>query len=142
MPTMFWIWMAVAVIFLIIELSSPTFFFISCVIGAVASGMYALASPEAYYWQVGIFLVLTAALLPPMRLLAKKFTKDPPQLSNVDRMIGQRALVIQAIDTDGVGKVRFEGEIWNAVADTAIEEGAHVIIESIAGVKVHVKKID
>jgi membrane protein implicated in regulation of membrane protease activity len=140
MPTMFWIWMALAAIFLIVELSSPSFFFISFVIGSLAAGIYTLTSPDAVYWQIGIFLVLSAVLLPAMRTLARRITKDSPQLSNVDRMIGQQALVIQAIDPDEAGKVRFEGEIWNAVAEEAIAEGGHVLIESVAGVTLHVTR--
>lgn len=140
MPTMFWIWLALAAIFLIVELSSPSFFFISFVIGSIAAGMYALTSPDAVYWQIGIFLVLSAVLLPAMRTLARRITKESPQLSNVDRMIGQQALVIEAIEPDKTGKVRFEGEIWNAVADEVIAEGDHVLIESMAGVTLHVSK--
>ena len=60
---MFWIWLAAAVVFLIIELLSPTFFFICFTAGAVVSGVFSYFYPEAYYWQIGIFIVVSLALL-------------------------------------------------------------------------------
>ncbi|MDX9857980.1 MAG: NfeD family protein [candidate division Zixibacteria bacterium] len=139
MPTMFWIWLAVAAIFLIIELATPTLIFISFFAGAVAAALYSLGSPAGYYWQLGIFVIVSVVLLPMMRRLAKKITKEPAQLSNVDRMIGGEALVVKAIDPDADGQVRFEGEVWVARADRPIAEHARVVITAVSGVKVHVR---
>ncbi|MCB2230399.1 NfeD family protein [bacterium] len=139
MPTMFWIWLAVAAIFLIIELTTPTLIFISFFAGGVAAALYSLGSPEGYYWQLGIFLIVSVVLLPLMRRLAKKMTKETAQVSNVDRMIGQQALVVKAIDPDTDGQVRFEGEVWVARSDQPIAAQSHVIITAVSGVKVHVK---
>jgi membrane protein implicated in regulation of membrane protease activity len=141
MPTMFWIWMAAAVVFLIIELMTPTMIFICFVIGSAGAGVYAIGEPESYYWQMGIFLVVSVVLLPFTRMAAKRITKPSPEVSNVDRMIGQAALVTEAIDPDLGGKVRFEGEIWVARADEAIEAQSKVRIISIAGTKVMVEKL-
>jgi inner membrane protein len=139
MPTMFWIWLAVAAVFLIIELATPTMIFISFFAGAVAAALYSLGSPDGYYWQIGIFLIVSIILLPMMRRLAKKITRGPTRMSNVDRMIGGEALVVKAIDPDNDGRVRFEGELWAAKAERPIAENTRVIITSVSGVKVHVR---
>jgi len=141
MPTMFWIWMAAAVVFLIIELMTPTMIFICFVVGAAGAGVYAIGEPESYYWQMGIFILLSVVLLPFTRLAAKKISKPSPELSNVDRMIGQTAIVTEPIDPDLGGKVRFEGEIWVARAEEAIPAQTKVRIVSIAGTKVMVEKL-
>ncbi|MBD3403416.1 NfeD family protein [candidate division GN15 bacterium] len=140
MPTMFWIWLAIAAVFLIIELATPTLLFVSFFAGAVVAALYALGSPEGYYWQMGLFLIVSVVLLPVMRKLAKRITREPGQSTNVDRMIGQEALVVKAIDPENGGQVRFEGEIWVATADEAIPEHTRVMITSVSGVKVRVTR--
>ncbi len=141
METMFWIWMAAAVVFLIVELLTPTMIFICFAVGAVIAGIYAQVGPEGTInWQVGIFAVVSIALLPLTRRFAKKLTKDSPELSNVDRMIGKVAMVTTDIDPDVGGKVQFEGETWVALAPEAIASGSKVKILSISGTKVNVER--
>ncbi len=139
METMFWIWMAAAVVFLIIELLTPTLIFVSFAIAAAIAGIYAQLNPTEYYWQIGIFIIATVVLLPLSRKAAKKLVK-PSDDSNVDAMIGKLALVTAAIDPDHGGKVRFEGEIWQALAEEAIEENAKVRIVAVTGTRVRVQR--
>jgi len=141
MTTMFWIWMAAAIVFLILELISPALFFICFVAGAAVAGVYSSFSPDQYYWQMGIFVVVTIILLPLTRRLAKKITKPAPQKSNVDALFDKTGLVTKAIDPDLGGQVMIEGESWRATADEPITEKEKVRIVSITGTKVHVKRI-
>jgi membrane protein implicated in regulation of membrane protease activity len=133
--------MVAAVVFLIIELATPTMIFLSFVVGAAGAGIYAIGEPESYYWQFGIFVILSVIVLPFMRMLARKISRPSAEVSNVDRMIGQVALVIEPIDPDLGGKVRFEGETWVARAEEAIEPQTKVRIVSISGTKVLVEKL-
>lgn len=142
MSTMFWIWMAAAGIFLIIELMTPTLLAICFVVGAIVAGIVAQFWPEAYYWQLAIFAVLSSLFIPFTRRFARKISTEAPELSNVDRMIDQVALVTAAIDPDLGGKVLFEGETWIAKADTAIEKNVKVRIKSVSGTKVIVEPLD
>ncbi len=142
MENIVWIWLAVALIFLIMELLSPTFIFVIFVVGAIASGAFSYFMPDEIYWQLGIFIGVAALLLPFSRMLAKKITKESPQKSNVDALIGQTAIVIKEIDPDLGGQVKIGGETWLAEADEKIDENGKVEIISISGTKVHVKKIE
>jgi membrane protein implicated in regulation of membrane protease activity len=128
--------MAAAVVFLIIELMSPTMIFVCFVAGSIGAGLLAANSPDSILWQLGVFVAVSLGLMPFTRKLAKTITKESPQTSNVDRMIGQTAIVTQAIDPDLGGKVRFEGEVWIAKADTAVPVDAKVRIVEISGAKV------
>jgi len=141
METMFWIWLAAAVVFLILELATPTLIFACFVAGSIVSGVFSFFYPEAYYWQIGIFLIVSTILLPLTRALAKKITKESPQKSNVDALVGKVALVTKAIDPDLGGQVQIEGEVWVANADEAIEENTKVKVVSFSGTKAHVEKI-
>jgi len=141
MATMFWIWIAAAVVFLVIELITPTLIFVSFVAGAICAGIYGQFYPESYYLQLALFLVVSLVLLPFTRKLANKITGPSPSASNVDRLIGQTALVTQAIDHPGGGHVQIEGEVWSAVADQPIEEQAKVRVVSVSGTHVHVEKV-
>lgn len=141
MSTLFWIWIAVAGAFLIIELTAPTMIFICFVIGAIVSAIMAQIWPDAYYWQVAAFAVVSPALIPFTRRFARKISNPAPELSNVDRMIDQVAIVIEAIDPDLGGKVKFEGEIWRARAAVPVAVNAKVKIKSVSGTKVIVEPL-
>lgn len=140
MPTLFWIWMALAVVFLIIELTTPTMIFFSFVGGSVAAGILTIFYPEAYYWQIGVFLIVSAILIPMLRRFAGKITRESAAKSNVDRMIGDTARVTKAISAGDSGQVQHEGEVWLASADEDLAVGDHVTIESVTGVRLHVKR--
>ena len=141
MSTMFWVWVTAAVVFMILELMSPTFIFACFVLGSITAGVYSYFYPESYYWQVGIFIVLTVGLLPLTRTLARKITKESPQKSNIDALIDKVALVTKAIDPDLGGQVKIEGEIWLARAEESVAENEKVRIVSVSGTKVHVEKL-
>ena len=141
METMFWIWMAAAAVFVIIEYFTPTLVFLSFALAAAISGIYAQFKPQEFYWQIGIFIIVTVIVLPLSRKFAKRITKPQPRESNVDAMIGKLAVVMQEIEPHQPGKVKFEGEIWQASADERIEPPAKVTIARVEGTRVHVHRI-
>lgn len=141
MSTMFWIWAAAMVVFLILELMTPTLVFACFVVASLAAGVFAFFSPAAFYWQIGIFVVVAVVLLPLTRKLAGKITRPSPQKSNVDALIGKVALVTKHIDPDLGGQVKIEGEIWTARANESVEEGEKVKVVEVSGTKVHVEKL-
>ncbi len=134
--------MAAALVFLIIELVTPTLIVICFVAGGIVAGIYGQFYPESYYTQIALFLIVSLILLPFTRKLASKITRPAPQDSNVDRMIGGIALVTKEIDPDLGGQVRYEGEVWMAEASERIEEDAKVRIVSIAGTRVRVERVN
>ena len=117
MSTMFWIWMAAGVIFLILEILAPGLIFAGFAVAAALAGIYAQFNPAEYYWQMGIFVAASIVLLPAMRPLAKRITKPSPVKSNVDRLVGQIALVSRDINPDTGGQVTLHGETWRASAN-------------------------
>lgn len=140
MPSIVWIWLAAVVVFLILELMTPTLIFACFVVGSLVAGIYSAFSPEGYYMQSGIFLAVSVILLPLTRTLAKRITKPSPQASNVDALIGKVGMVTKAIDPDLSGQVRLEGETWVATSEEPIELNEKVVVTSVSGTKVHVHR--
>lgn len=140
MSTMLYIWAAAVIIFLILEIMTPSLVFACFVGGAVGSCIVAYIAPDAILWQIAVFAITSLILLPLTRSLARKITKPAPQKSNVDALIDKVGLVTKAIDPDLGGQVKIGGEIWVALADEAIGEGEKVIITSVSGAKLHVTK--
>jgi len=142
MATMFWIWMAAAVIFLILEILTPGLIFAAFAVAAGIAGVYGQFYPEEYYWQIGIFVGLSIVLLPLMRPVARKITKPSPVISNVDGLIGQVGLITKAIDPDSGGQIRLHGEVWRAVSEIALAENNRAKVVSVSGNKLVVEKAD
>ena len=141
MQPIFWIWMAAALVFLIIELSMPTLIFLCFVVGSIVAGVYASFEPAEYYWQIGICLAVSLALLPLSRKFAHRITNAQPQNANVDRMIGHTVVVTKAIEPDHPGQIRYEGEVWLASGSEPFAEGAKVKIVSLSGTRVRVERL-
>lgn len=140
MPNIVWLWLAAVVVFLILELMTPTLVFACFVAGSLVAGILSIFYPENYYLQTGIFVGVSVILLPLTRSLARKITKPSLQKSNVDALIGKVGLVTKAIDPDLGGQVRLEGETWLATAAEKIDENAKVVVVSVTGAKVQVER--
>jgi len=142
MPTIFWFWMAAAVIFLIIEITTPSLVFACFVIGCIGSAVTSTIT-DSYLIQAAVFAGISIVLIPLTRPLARKITKPSPQPTNVDAMVGRPGLVVKKIDPSlDIGQVRVDGQVWQAVADEALDEGVKIKVDKIIGARVYVSKIE
>lgn len=134
---MVYFWVALIVVFLIIEaltVQLVTIWFAAGAGGALVANM--LHAPEWLQWVV--FIVVSVVLLLATRPLVKKFVKKRVQPTNADRNVGREGIVIEAIDNIAAkGQVEVSGEVWTARSkdDVSIPEGQQVVIHSIEGVK-------
>ena len=142
MPTIFWLWLAAAVIFLIIEIGTPSLVFACFVIGSIGAAVTSWLG-GSYLIQLAIFAGISIVLIPVTRPLARKITKPSPQPTNVDAMIGRTGVVLQKIDPqEDTGQVRVDGQVWKAQAEYDIAEGARIKVLSVVGARLNVVKID
>ena len=141
MGTIFWL--VLFVILLIIEICTMGLTTVWFAGGAILAFVLAYAG-FGLPVQIISFLVLSIILLVLTRPIAVKFFNKDRQLTNAESLIGQRAVVLEKIDTlRGVGRAEVNGMEWSAkTADPAgiIESGEVVIIDGIQGVKLIVKK--
>lgn len=141
METIFWLVLFVVLIIIeIFTMGLTTIWF---------AGGAALAFVLAYVGfglpvQIIFFLLASVLLLVVTRPLAVKFFNKERQRTNAESLIGQKAIVLEEIDTlHSVGRAEVNGMEWSAKTDDpagVIEAGAIVVIEGIQGVKLIVRK--
>ncbi|NLJ96566.1 MAG: NfeD family protein [Clostridiales bacterium] len=93
--------------------------------------------------EVILFLVVSLALLFFTRPIVKRYFNSTRVKTNYEAVIGMEALVTTRIDNiNSTGLATVNGQEWTArsVDGSIIEEGTKVVIESISGVKLMVRK--
>lgn len=127
LANMWQIWAIVAVICLILELSSGDFFIICFSIGAVVAVVGA-ALGLSVYWQLFIFAIFSLTSVVFVRPVALRWLhkNDPNRSSNADALIGRTGRVTEAIKAGGNGYVQIDGDMWKAVSNTDIPVGTTV----------------
>ena len=128
---MWQVWAAIAVVCLILELSSGDFFIICFSIGAVFGAVAAVAGLNIY-WQLAIFALFSAISIFTVRPVALRWLhkNEPDRVSNADALLGRHGRVVEAIKAGGYGRVAIDGDIWKAVTNELqdIAEGSTVIV--------------
>lgn len=136
-------WFILFVILLLVEIFTMALTTVWFAAGAFVAFLVALLGLDVWV-QVVVFLVVSIGLLILTRPLAKKFFNSGREATNADRLVGQKAVVLEKIDTlHGVGRVEVNGMEWSAKTEEIqgeIEVGTIVLIEAIQGVKLIVKK--
>jgi membrane protein implicated in regulation of membrane protease activity len=135
-------WLVACVAFVILEILPPPthFFFVCMAFGALGASIAALFSSMVWLPWV-VFAVTSVALTPLMIPLAKFLFTPKPHASNVDALIGQRALVTQAIHPNVPGVVKISGESWRAVSEAGeFEKDQWVEIARVEGASVIVRR--
>lgn len=137
MSTAVIVWIALLVVFVIIEAATAQLVTIWFAAGSMVSLISALL--HAPIWlQVLLFFVVSAVTLAATRPLVRKITKNKDSRLNADRCIGQQAVVTEEINNvEGKGLAKADGKIWSARSadDSVIPEGSLVTIEKIEGVR-------
>ncbi len=135
-------WLIACVAFVILEILPPPthFFFVCMAFGALGASIAALFSTLPWLPWV-VFAVTSVALTPLMIPLAKFLFTPKPHASNVDALIGQKALVTEAIRPGAPGVVKVHGESWRAVSEESVlAVDDWVVIEKIEGASVIVRR--
>ncbi len=140
-------WLVVMVIFLIVEIGTISLVSIWFVGGSLAAFLVSFVVHEPWI-EVVVFLVVSLVLLLLVRPLAAKISvkkKDQIQ-SGAQALVGKRAVVTETIDNlHAKGEVQINGQYWGAKTeddDEIIKKDAVVVVDSVEGVKLIVKKLD
>lgn len=136
------IWLGVVVLFVIIEVVTLDLTSIWFSVGGLFAMLTTLVTHD-FLAQFVVFAAVTLLLMFLFKPVAKKwFFKDIVK-TNLDRVIGEKAIVTSKISSDG-GEVKVQGKIWSAKNIETFEEieaDTKVEILEISGVKLIVKKI-
>lgn len=136
-------WLVACVAFVILEILPPPthFFFVCMAFGALGASVAALFSSIVWLPWV-VFAVVSVALTPLMIPLARFLFTPKPHASNVDALLGQKALVTESIAPHAPGVVKIKGESWRAVSDSdQFEKDQWVIVDRIEGASAIVRRL-
>ena len=132
-----WVWIALAVVFGIVEAATAQIVTIWFAIGAIGA-LIANAAGAGVTVQLSVFVAVSILTLIIARPYLKKFTKTEMQRTNADMYIGETAVVLEEIDnTRGTGQIKVKGSVWTARSrnNSVIPAGENVYVEKIEGVK-------
>jgi membrane protein implicated in regulation of membrane protease activity len=136
-----WIWMAIAALFIIGEIFTQGFFLLWFGIGAAVAGILAILG-LGVGWQLGAFVVVSGLLFVASRRLAEKISKKQPPGIGADRFVGLEGIVLEEIDNvKNTGRVRVEKDEWRAESENGelITEGTQIVVTRLDGTHMVVK---
>jgi membrane protein implicated in regulation of membrane protease activity len=119
-----------------------TFYAAPIALGAFAAAIVA-SFGDAIEPQLVAFIVGSISSLLALRPLVRRhlLPPEPEKRSNVQRMLGARALALERIDIDS-GLARIGEEVWSArttAEELVIEEGTVCEVVSVSGVYAYLK---
>lgn len=136
------VWLVLFVILLLIEIFTMGLTTIWFAGGAIVA-FFASILGFGIVVQIVVFLVVSLLLLVLTRPVAVKYFNRERQKTNAESLIGQKALVLEDIDTLAAkGRVEIRGQEWSAKTDDPsgkIAKNTVVVVEGIQGVKLIVR---
>lgn len=139
-----WFWLVVALIALIAEVTS---------VGSLISIWFAVGAVLAFLaaslnlgWPVEILFFLFGTILSivGLRPFVLKYIKPSTTNTNVDRLIGKRTTVVDAIKPDQWGSIVLNGIRYSVkeVNDRAVKKDSLVEVVALDGAKLVVKAVE
>ncbi|WP_372699265.1 NfeD family protein [Arthrobacter sp. JSM 101049] len=128
-------WLALFLVLAIVEMMSLDLYFIMLSAGALGGVFVALAG-GGFWLQVLVFCLLSLAMVFFVRPIAlRQLHKGPAdRLTNVDRLVGQDALVLEPTTKMG-GRAKIGGETWSVRSEdeTPLAPGMYGTVVRIDG---------
>ena len=135
-----YIWLILFLAFLGLEIMTTGIFFFLCFsTGALFAMLFSLLG-ASFQTEMIIFCAVSLGSILLIRPIFKKYFAKQKIETNVDSLIGKKAIVVEEIKENVIGKVKIEGEIWLAVSKENIAKDEFVTIEFVDGTKLVVKK--
>lgn len=131
-PTM--IWSIILILCVIAEIITAALVSLWFVFGALAALIISFFV-KSLMIQIVVFVVISVLTLIILKPMASKALRGNIVATNVDRIIGQHAIVTQTIDADTIGEVKLKSHYWRAVSrdNDTINIGEYVEILAIEG---------
>ncbi len=140
----FWYWWVLAVIFLVIELLAPAFFFLWMSVSALVTGVIVWLIPSTSTdIQILIFSILSIISIVAWRVYGKKITiaTDQPLLNRRgSQYVGRTFNLHEAIE-NGQGKIKVDDTIWKVHGEDC-DINTKVKVIASRGTVFDVKKVD
>ena len=139
------IWLVIFISMLVVEASGPNLVSIWFALGALVALIISFIPGVAWWIELIVFVVVSAASLLALRPVFKHLLKRNIFKSNVDSFQGKRGYVVEDITYLIPGAVKMGDVKWSAVPqdkNTTFLKGEVVEVVSINGNKLIVKKVE
>jgi membrane protein implicated in regulation of membrane protease activity len=137
------LWLALALIFGIVETTTLDLTFLMLGGGALVGGVAAMLGAP-FLVQALVAIAASAALIGVVRPVAKRHLRQPVNArTGIAALVGRRAIVVERVDAHG-GRIKLAGEIWSARSydNAVIEIGATVDVVEIQGATALVYEVE
>ena len=135
------LWLALIVVFVVVEIATVGLTSIWFAGGALVAWIAQMLGVNIF-WQVMIFVVVSAVLLFFTRPWALKYFKPRLVKTNYETVIGENVCLTEAVDNmKGTGTAIYKGQEWMARAyeeGKTFEAGTIVSVKEIRGVSLYV----
>lgn len=128
------LWLTAFLLFAVVEMLTLDLFFIMLGGGALAGLLADLTGADGWL-QIVAFCVVSLLMVGVVRPVALAHLGKGPadRRSNVDRLIGEPALVMEAVSTSG-GLVKIGGDVWSARSKAGVlAPGQQAVVSAIDG---------
>ena len=139
------IWVIAALVLFIVEIMTSGFAIaclsVGCLLAAIGSALNLSLSWQIGFFALGSFLAFIFIRPLVLKLMNKK-TNQNKVTTNMDNLIGRKAVVTEKIESDGFGRVKIDGDDWKARLEDEgeAEVGEKVTIVSHESLVLTVKK--
>lgn len=134
------IWIFLAAVFVILELTTNTFFLIWFGAGSVVAAVLNYFGYDMYV-QFIAFAAVSLILILSTRKFADRITPEPDKKTTAERLIGKHGKVIRKLK-DNNYIVTVSGEEWSAYSDEDMDVNDSVEILGIDSIRLIIKKTD
>lgn len=132
-------WLALAVLMIVIEVSTVSLVSIWFAAGALVAAVLAFFQIPVWI-QVAVFLAVSGILFFFFKKKIFQFFRFRHDQSGAAQVLGQTGEVLIPIAPGQDGRVRVQGLDWKATSDEPIAAGQHVRITGMQGVTLHVQR--
>ncbi|WP_224363321.1 NfeD family protein [Hyalangium versicolor] len=141
-PTDWQLWIIAALVLGALEIKLSGFVTLWFAVGALAAALVG-ALGLGINVQLLLFTVVSVALFAASRTIFKEafMRSASPLKTGVEAMVGQEAVVTEALSDPHGGTVRINGELWTARSLSGpVPEGERVTVEQVDGLKLWVRR--
>lgn len=135
------LWIALIIAFVVIEIATVGLTAIWFAGGALVALLAQLIGLNIY-WQIALFIVVSAILMTVTRPWAMKYFKPRLVKTNYETVLGEVVCLTEAVDNiKGTGTAVYKGQEWTARSyenGKTFEAGTIVEVKEIRGVTLYV----
>lgn len=136
-----WIWIVIGFVLLALEFSAATLHVAFFAVGAFVVGLLVLFGVDLPLWaELLIFTSVSLIAFFFIRpVIVRKLKLDQKKV--VDTLVGEQAIAMEDIPTQGLGKAEMRGSTWSArnVGETGLNRGQRCVVADVEGLVIHVR---